>query len=95
MTAEMRSAIDCLNRAMKNRSEMQSWIKEYQNIVWAISNIAKNDEETMDILSTLAYDLDYYESDVNKRGTSYIDEKRAAELIEIALEKLSRRAATT
>ena len=71
-------------------SERANKVKEFQEIVWDDETI--QDETLNDILSTLAYDFDYYESDKKMRDEdpSYYGDERLSEEIRTGLEKLKK-----
>lgn len=63
-------------------------VKKFQEIVWNDETI--QDETLNDILSTIAYDLDFYEPDDEKRkeDTSYYGDERLNAEIKSGLKKL-------
>ena len=85
-----------LNQLMEILSKVQqskgfdrvNKIQEFQEIVWDDETI--EDEALYDILSTLAYDLDYYEPDekLRKEDLSYYGDERLEEEIKAGLIKL-------
>jgi hypothetical protein len=81
--------IEILDKAQNvDGSERTNKIKEFQEIVWDDETI--QDETLNDILSTLAYDFDYYEPDKKMRDedSSYYGDERLLEEIKKGLEKL-------
>ncbi len=75
--------MDILNRILENKLNREKLISEFQNLVW-------NSEDSNDILSELAYDLDYYEADELKRkeDPSYYGDDHLENLIREAIKKL-------
>lgn len=69
-------------------SERANKIKEFQEIVWDDETI--EDENLNDLLSTLAYDFDYYEPDekMRKDDPNYYGDERLTDEITAGLEKL-------
>jgi hypothetical protein len=68
-------------------SERNKLIHEFQQTVWGDMNLSPN---VRDILSTLAYDLDFYESDARMRSedSSYYGDVTLHEEIITVLKKL-------
>jgi len=73
-----------LNRILTDKKNRKNLIKEFQNQVW-------NDENANEILSILAYDLDFYEPDERLRfeDSCYYGEERLEQEIKMALQKLN------
>lgn len=71
-----------------NGKERTKYIDRFQEFVWN-SKFIKN-EEVHEILSTLAYDLDFYEPDdeLRKESTSYYGDERLINEIKSTKEKL-------
>lgn len=71
--------------------DKKSAIKNIQDFVFDNEDFSKLDERIQDVLSELAYDLDFYVSDVDKRKEipSYYGEERLSEEIESAVKKLN------
>lgn len=71
-------------------SERTNKLKEFQEVVWDDETI--QDEVLNDVLSTLAYDFDFYEPDKKMRDEdpSYYGDERLSEEIKTGLEKLKK-----
>lgn len=72
-----------LEEILQNRQDREALIRDFQVLIW-------NDENSSEILSSLAYDLDFYEPDEKKRNEdpSYFGDDRLEEEIKAALAKL-------
>ncbi|MCE7060682.1 hypothetical protein [Dyadobacter sp. CY343] len=72
-----------LEQILKDKENRQSLIKQFQELVW-------NDEKSSEVLSELAYDMDFYEpNDAWRKGDrSYYDDKRLEEEIKDVIRKL-------
>lgn len=81
--------IDKLNQILSSEgSERKKLVKEFQEQIW--DERTNLDNPVFDILSELAYDLDFYEPDENLRsedGSYYSDDKLEVEIAS-ALKKL-------
>jgi len=78
-----------LLKCLENTSDSRAiYIYELQNKIW--NDELVKDKELNEIISTLAYDLDFYEPDeeLRKEDPSYYGDERFEEIIKIALEKL-------
>jgi hypothetical protein len=66
----------------------QELIKEFQDEVWNDESI--QDETLNEILSELAYDLDFYEhnEEWRKESLSFYDDYRLEEVVKTAIQKL-------
>jgi len=66
----------------------QELIKEFQDEVWNDESI--QDETLNEILSQLAYDLDFYEpnEEWRKESLSYYGDERLEEVVKSAIQKL-------
>ncbi len=83
--------IEILNNVQNTSGlERVNKMKKFQEIVWDDETI--QDETLNDILSTLAYDFDYYEPDKKMRDedSSYYGDEQLSEEIKTGLEKLKR-----
>lgn len=81
--------MEILGRAQQARGfDKVNKIKKFQETVWNDETI--EDETLCDILSTLAYDLDYYEPDekLRKEDLSYYGDERLEEEIKAGLIRL-------
>ena len=68
-----------------NRTEL---VKKFQNEIWIDEEI--QDEKLSEILSELAYDLDYYEPNETRKKESpnYYDDERLDELIKLGVHRI-------
>ena len=81
--------IELLNDAHHaNGYDRTRLVKRFQEFVWEDNTIS--DETLNDLLSTMAYDFDFYEPDTKMRGEdpSYYGDERLSEEIRTGLEKL-------
>jgi len=87
----LKRLIEILNNVENiSGSERTDKIKQFQKIVWDDETI--QDETLNNILSTLAYDFDYYEPDekMRKEAPNYYGDERLLEEIKAGLEKLKK-----
>lgn len=72
-----------LELILKDKNNRSSLIKQFQELVW-------NDENANEILSELAYDLDFYEPNEQwrKEDPSYYGDNRLEKEIKSAIQKL-------
>lgn len=72
-----------LELILKDKNNRSSLIKQFQELVW-------NDENANEILSELAYDLDFYEPNEQwrKEDPSYYGDNRLEVEIKSAIQKL-------
>ncbi len=87
----LKQLIKILNKAQNlNGFERVNKVKEFQKIVWDDETI--QNEILNDILSTLAYDFDYYEPNKKMRDedSSYYGDERLSKEINAGLEKLKK-----
>ena len=77
--------MEILERILNNALNRKELIKEFQNLIW-------NDEESIDILKDLAYDLDFYEPNeiLRKEDPSYYGDERLEKEIKEVLQKLGK-----
>jgi uncharacterized protein YozE (UPF0346 family) len=63
-------------------------VKEFQNGIW--NDESMQDEKLNEILSELAYDLDFYEpnDEWKKESPNYYGDERLEELIKFGIEKI-------
>jgi hypothetical protein len=81
--------MEILNQILISKSNRKQLIKEFQNQVW---NERINVSESINnILSELAYDLDYYEPDdlLRSQDNSYFGNDKLEQKIQIALKKIA------
>ena len=76
--------IEILKEILRNKSNRKDLIKVFQEQVW------NNKSKCNDVLSELAYDLDFYEPDemLRKEDAMYYGDKRLEEEISNTLSKL-------
>lgn len=86
----IQNLIEILVDACQSREKRPRLIAEFQNAVW---NMPEDDSWQSEVLSDLAYDLDFYQPDAVLRAqdASYIDDEQAVLEIKSALEKLQNR----
>lgn len=80
---------DLLTKALNSSDkERQNNIKQFQNIVWNDTSI--KDELLNDLLTDIAYLLDFYEpnEELRKEDPSYYDDNRLEEEVKLAIQKL-------
>jgi hypothetical protein len=72
-----------------NNTRKNDLIREFQNEIW--NNESVLDEELSDILTSLAYDLDFYEPNENlkKESLSYFGEEILNKVLIESLKKIS------
>jgi hypothetical protein len=81
--------IENLNKILSEREPVRiQLIKSFQNEIW--DDVSIKDEVLNEILSTLAYDLDFYEpnEEWRREDPSYYDNNRLEKEIKIAILKL-------
>ena len=81
--------MDILKDILSKEKEKQELIKAFQERVWNGENYS-SDERINEVLSDLAYDLDFYEPNetLRKESPSYYGNKRLEKEITEALEKI-------
>ncbi len=74
---------------LNDKNNRESLIKRFQEYIWN-ENPIFNSEEEENVLSDLAYDLDFYQPDIKIRDEdpSYYGDDRLETEIKTALEKL-------
>lgn len=72
-----------LVQILQDKKNRDNLIKKFQEEIW-------NNDNANEILSELAYDLDFYEpnEDWRKENSSYYGDERLEQEIKLALEKL-------
>lgn len=81
--------MEILKQILISKSNRKQLIKEFQKQVW---NEDINESESINnILSELAYDLDYYEPDdiLSSQDNSYFGNDKLEQEIQIALKKIA------
>jgi len=81
--------IQSLNHILDaQNSERIELVKELQNEIWSDESI--QDEKLNEILSALAYDLDFYEPNEEwKKGSpNYYGDERLEELLKLGIQKI-------
>lgn len=81
--------IEFLQKVLLVESQIkQKFIKELQNEIWNDESI--QDQTLNEILSQLAYDLDFYEpnEEWRKESLSYYGDNRLEEVVKTAIQKL-------
>ena len=81
--------IDSLNKILLEKEPVRmELVKSFQNKVW--NDEDAKDEVLNEILSELAYDLDFYEPNEawRKEDVSYYSDERLNELIKAAIKKI-------
>lgn len=75
--------MEILEQILKDKQNRSGLIKKFQELIW-------NDENANEILSELAYDLDFYEpnEEWRKQDPSYYGDERLEEEIRTAIKKL-------
>lgn len=75
--------MEILEKILTDKSDRKRLISEFQEIIW-------NDEIANEILSELAYDLDFYEpnEECQKESLSYYGDDRLEEIVKTAIQKL-------
>jgi len=83
------SLLEVLLKALNVRDQRTEYINQFQEIVWNDSPVP-SEEWAWDILSELAYDLEFYVADETARreDPSYYGDDRAEAEIQGALAKL-------
>lgn len=81
--------VNILIQASQSREQRPKLISEFQSAVW---NTPEDNSWEWEILTDLAYDLDFYEpnADLRAEDESYKDDEQAVQEIESALEKLQK-----
>ena len=78
--------VDLVEKILYDKLHRKQLIKDFQNIIW--DNMSQQVTEKDEILSQLAYDLDFYEPDENLRkevGSYYGDELLEKEIKSVLL----------
>lgn len=72
-----------LKKILTDKENRKKHISEFQELIW-------NDENASEVLSLLAYDLDFYEpnKELRKEDPSYYRDERLEEEIKLAINKL-------
>jgi hypothetical protein len=85
-TAEMIQRLDYILNA--SQPERMGLVKKFQNEIWNDESI--QDERLNEILSELAYDLDFYEpnEEWKKESPNYFGDERLEELIRRGIQKI-------
>lgn len=81
---------DLLNQILiSNTAKKTEYIKIVQKIIW--NDESMHNQELNEMLSELAYDLDFYEPNKEWReeGPNYYGDERLEEIIKLALQKLN------
>ena len=75
--------MEILEKILTDKANRKQLICEFQELVW-------NDENASEILSELAYDLDFYEPNEEWRKESliYYGDDRLEEIVKTAIQKL-------
>ena len=73
-----------LENILKDKAHRKQLIAEFQQMIWA-------DENANEVLSELAYDMDFYEPDdrLRKESANFYGEDQLEKEIMMALEKLA------
>lgn len=81
--------MEILISILNDKGNRENWVRQFQEYIWN-KNPRFNNVEEEDILSDLAYDLDFYQPDmkVRKEDPSYYGDDRLEAEIKTALEKL-------
>jgi hypothetical protein len=77
--------MDILKKILTNKADRKQLISEFQELIW-------NDEHPNEVLSELAYDLDFYEpnEDLRKEDSTYYGDDRLEEELNIVIERLQK-----
>jgi hypothetical protein len=75
--------MEILEKILTDKLDRKRLISEFQELIW-------NDENANEILSELAYDLDFYEpnEEWRKESLNYYGDGRLEEVIKTAIQKL-------
>lgn len=75
--------MEILKKILTDKLDRKQLISEFQELIW-------NDENANEILSELAYDLDFYEpnEEWRKESLSYYGDDRLEEVVKTAIQKL-------
>ena len=78
-----------LEEILKEKKNRRILIKEFQDLIW-------NDENADEVLSELAYDLDFYEpnDELRKEELSYYGDQQLEKEIKTVIQKLKYRKKT-
>lgn len=78
-------SLEVLKKILNDKLHREQLIKEFQDRIW-------NDENPNEILSELAYDLDFYEpnEELRKEDASYYGDERLEELLKLVILKFER-----
>lgn len=81
--------MEILKHILSNSRKRAELIKDFQERVWNGEGYAKN-EKINELLSELAYDLDFYEpkEEWRKESPSYYGEERLKQKIQTTLQRL-------
>jgi len=80
--------IQILNQILDENSNKVELVKTFQNEIWNNENL--QDSALNEILSELAYDLDFYENNEKwkKESQNYYGDKRLEEIVKSGIQKL-------
>ena len=80
--------MEILEKILRDKQNRSALIKEFQEIIW-------NSDNASEILSELAYDLDFYEpnEEWRKEDISYYGDERLEEEIKSVIQKLKKQSA--
>ncbi len=83
-------AIGVLQRALREPWRLPQQIEIFQQIIWKDEGLVDVDNEVMEILYDLAYDLDFHEPSPEMRSedASYFGDDKALAKIQMALDKI-------
>lgn len=75
--------MEILKKILTHKLDRKRLISEFQELIW-------NDDNANEILSELAYDLDFYEpnEELRKEDSSYYGDDRLEEEVKLAIQKL-------
>jgi GGDEF domain-containing protein len=75
--------MEILEKILTDKVNRKKLISEFQELIW-------NDENASEVLSLLAYDLDFYEPNIElrKEDPSYYGDERLEEEIKLVINKL-------
>ena len=75
--------MEILEKILTDKVNRKKLISEFQELIW-------NDENASEVLSLLAYDLDFYEPNIElrKEDPSYYGDDRLEKEIKMAIQKL-------
>lgn len=80
--------MEILEKILNDKANRKQLISEFQEFVW-------NDDNANELLSQLAYDLDFYEpnEDLQKEDQSYYGDERLEKEIKSVIQKLKEQGA--